>query len=60
MTLEYPDGADYTVSFGVYGDNLWVNWDEQGNFYCEIVFSNPQPISQATAIVIDGVRIPLG
>ena len=60
VTLEYPDGADYTVSYGVYGDNLWINWDEQGDLYCEIVFSNPQPISQATAIVIDGVRIPLG
>ena len=60
VTLEYPDGADYTVSFGEYGDNLLFNWTEQGNLYCEIVFSNPQPISQATAIVIDGVRIPLG
>ena len=59
VTLEYPDGTEYTVSFGEYGDNLWINWDEQGKPYCEIVFKNPQPISEAAAILIDGVRIPL-
>lgn len=59
FTLEYPDGTEYTVSFGEYGDNLWIDWDETGTPYCQIAFPNPQPISQVTAIVINGVRIPL-
>lgn len=60
LTLEYPDGTEYTVSYGTYGDNLWIDWDDQGGLYCSIAFLNPQPISQATAIVINGIRIPLG
>lgn len=59
VTLEYPDGSEYTVSFGEYGDNLCIDWDEDGTPYCRIVFTNPQPLSHATAIVINGVRIPL-
>ena len=59
VTLEYPDGTTYTVSFEALGDNLWINWDEQGVPYCQIVFSNPQPLSKATAVLINGVRIPL-
>lgn len=59
LTLEYPDGTEYTVSYGTYGDNLWINWDDDGVPYCSIAFLNPQPISQATAIVINGIRIPL-
>lgn len=59
VTLEYPDGTEYTVSFGEYGDNLWINWDEQGLPYCQILFLNPQPLSEASAIVINGIRIPL-
>lgn len=60
LTLEYPDGTEYTVSYGTYGDNLWINWDDDGVPYCSIAFLNPQPISQATAIVINDIRIPLG
>jgi len=59
LTLEYPDGTEYSVAFGEYGDNLWIDWDDQGGLYCSIAFLNPQPISQATAIVINGIRIPL-
>lgn len=60
VTLEYPDGSEYTVSYGQYGDNLWINYDEKsGTSYCVIVFNNPQPVSQASAIVINGIRIPL-
>lgn len=57
--LEYPDGRGYSVSFGEYGSNLWPNVDEQGNVFTRIVFLNPQPIQEASAVVIDGVRIPL-
>lgn len=59
FTLEYPDGTEYSVSFGEYGSNLWPNVDEQGNVFTRIVFLNPQPIQEASAVVIDGVRIPL-
>ncbi len=59
VTLEYPDGTEYTVSYGTYGDNLWIDLDDDGEPYCSIAFLNPQPISQATAIVINGIRIPL-
>lgn len=59
VTLEYPDGSEYTVSFGEYGDNLWIDWEQDGTPYCQIVFTNPQPISQVTAIIINGIRIPL-
>ena len=59
VTLEYPDGSTYTVSYGTCGDNLWIDWAEDGTPYCQIAFPNPQPISQATAIVINGIRIPL-
>ena len=59
LTLEYPDGSKYTVSFGETGDNLWINWDDDRTPYCQIVFTNPQPISNANAVVINGIRIPL-
>lgn len=59
FTLEYPDGTEYTVSFGENGDNLWLNMDEQSRPFCQVLFLNPQPVRKASAIVIDGVRIPL-
>ena len=59
LTLEYPDGSKYTVSFGENGDNLWINWDDDRTPYCQIVFTNPQLISNANAVVINGIRIPL-
>lgn len=59
FTLEYPDGTEYSVSFGEYGNNLWPDYDEQGQLFNLIVFLNPQPIENACAIVIDGVRIPI-
>lgn len=58
LRLIYPEGREYSISFGEHGDNLWLNWDETGSF-CQILFLNPQPIREAEAIVIDGVTIPL-
>ena len=49
----------YSVSFDEYGNNLWPNYDDQGQLFNLIVFFSPQPIENACAIVMDGVRIPL-
>lgn len=59
FTVEYPDGTDYTVSYGEYADNLWINRDDNGDPYCKIVFLSPQPLSEASSLLINGVRIPL-
>ena len=59
FTLEYPDGTEYSVSFDEYGNNLWPDYDDQGQLFNLIVFLNPQPIENACAVVMDGVRIPL-
>ena len=59
LCLVYPNGSEYKLSFGRYGDNLWLNVDEQGRLFSQILFLNPQPIWEASELILDGVHIPL-
>lgn len=56
FTLEYPDGSSYTVEAP---NNLWVDFEENGDLSFTVLFLSPQPISRASAIVINDIRIPL-
>lgn len=58
LSLVYPDGREYTVSYGTYGDNLWPMYEETG-FHVLVLFLAPQPLEEAAEVVIDGVHIPL-
>ena len=56
LTVEYPDGSSYTAE----GPNVvWEDFEQNGDLSFTVVFFNPQPISQASAVVINGIRIPL-
>lgn len=56
VTLEYADGGSYTVDSPLL---LWVDEPENGEVCQRLLFPAPQPIIDATAVVISGVRIPL-
>lgn len=56
FTLEYPDGTSYTVEAPL---QIWENVESNGEVAFQILFTAPQPIHDAVAIVINGIRIPL-
>ncbi len=54
LTVEYPDGSSYTAEDpGV----VWEDFEQNGDLSFTILFLNPQPISQASAIVINDVQV---
>lgn len=56
FSLEYPDGTSYCVSSPLL---IWQYIETNDEISFRIFFPAPQPISQASAIVIDDTRIPL-
>lgn len=56
FTLEYPDGTSYTVEAPL---QIWESVEREGEITFQILFTAPQPINDAVAIVINGIRIPL-
>lgn len=56
FTLEYPDGTSYTVEAPL---QIWESVESNGEIAFQILFAEPQPISDAATIVINGTRIPL-
>lgn len=56
LTLEYPDGTSCTVEGPT---QLWQTVEGNGTVSFTFLFPAPQPIGQASAILVDGTRIPL-
>lgn len=56
VALEYPDGTSYTVDSPLL---LWTDELATGEVCLRILFPAPQPILQASAILLGDARVPL-